>query len=406
MVSSNNYWFYLEPTTFVFKDIEKYLLYNSENGAKAIVRRNDNIDLFVYDLQNLNNLYCVNLKNYHQDKCIMSFIKVAREKYMGDIIHCAKAPIVIPPIFKCHADKPTGDLFFSEGTSLMPLLNNITFHLNGSCGQTCKYCSMYYRQFNCCYKNKEQLSFKDILLKIEHCISTSDISLNFSGGNIFQYNELDLLLNYLNQKNIKSNFYFNYLNWDVKYEKYLLYKLFYYHVFIQYPYNENKLQTLMDSIKHVKDKIHFIFIITSEEEYLLSDKIINDNNLTWNTILPFYDGSNLCFFQQNVYLDTSDLSEACPDKNIIYKRQQINVHDFGKLTIDSQGNVFANINNSKIGNISEDLTQIIYNELHSGISWKRIRNNEPCNNCIYQYICPSPSNYEQVIGKNNLCTIK
>ena len=94
------------------------------------------------------------------------------------------------------------------------------------------------------------------------------------------------------------------------------------------------------------------------------------------------------------------------DKNIIYKRQQINVHDFGKLTIDSQGNVFANINNSKIGNISEDLTQIIYNELHSGISWKRIRNNEPCNNCIYQYICPSPSNYEQVIGKNNLCTIK
>lgn len=39
-------------------------------------------------------------------------------------------------------------------------------------------------------------------------------------------------------------------------------------------------------------------------------------------------------------------------------------------------------------------------------AWRRIREEEPCNLCLYQYLCPSPSNYEAVIGKTNLCHVK
>lgn len=35
---------------------------------------------------------------------------------------------------------------------------------------------------------------------------------------------------------------------------------------------------------------------------------------------------------------------------------------------------------------------------------KRVQN--PCNACIYQWLCPSPSNYELAIGKPNLCHVK
>lgn len=49
---------------------------------------------------------------------------------------------------------------------------------------------------------------------------------------------------------------------------------------------------------------------------------------------------------------------------------------------------------------------MIYREMIEGHSWLRIRNQEPCCSCIYQWFCPSPSNYELAIGRSNLCHIK
>ena len=36
----------------------------------------------------------------------------------------------------------------------------------------------------------------------------------------------------------------------------------------------------------------------------------------------------------------------------------------------------------------------------------RVRDFTPCKDCIYQWLCPSPSNYEIVIGRSNLCYVK
>ena len=50
--------------------------------------------------------------------------------------------------------------------------------------------------------------------------------------------------------------------------------------------------------------------------------------------------------------------------------------------------------------------EIISKELEEGRSWLRIRNQAPCNTCLYQWFCPSPSNYEIAIGRPNLCHVK
>ena len=45
--------------------------------------------------------------------------------------------------------------------------------------------------------------------------------------------------------------------------------------------------------------------------------------------------------------------------------------------------------------------------MDKGKSWWKLRTNiKPCNNCLYNLLCPPISNYEYVIGKYNLCNIK
>lgn len=44
-------------------------------------------------------------------------------------------------------------------------------------------------------------------------------------------------------------------------------------------------------------------------------------------------------------------------------------------------------------------------EIEIGESWLRIRNQKTCCDCLYQYICPSPSDLDLMIGQLNLCTV-
>ena len=85
--------------------------------------------------------------------------------------------------------------------------------------------------------------------------------------------------------------------------------------------------------------------------------------------------------------------------------QKLNIQDFGKLTVMADGQIYANVNHEAIGNIKDTPHAIVYREITEGHSWLRIRDNKPCCECIYQWLCPTPSHYEDVIGKQNLCNI-
>jgi hypothetical protein len=52
------------------------------------------------------------------------------------------------------------------------------------------------------------------------------------------------------------------------------------------------------------------------------------------------------------------------------------------------------------------IQEMLFKEMSEGQSWLRIRNQVPCNDCIYQWLCSSPSDYELDIGKPNLCHVK
>jgi len=90
-----------------------------------------------------------------------------------------------------------------------------------------------------------------------------------------------------------------------------------------------------------------------------------------------------------------------------FARQAMNLYDFGKITILPNGDVYANLNHPSLGNIHvNNIQEILHKEVEEGKSWFRVRNQAPCTDCVYQWICPSPSNYEIAIGRSNLCHVK
>lgn len=401
----NKYWFYLEPSVFIFNKGNNVLFYDSDSKCRVLCSKNHKIESFVNSLLQLDNLYGICLFDSDlKDDEISNLINNLRKQYMADLLPAAEVnPIVIPPVMKCHTDQRSE----MQKTEMMPLLNELTFYVNGSCQQECAHCKDYLHQFGFCHKNKEELNFIEIKELIHKVLATiTTLKLNFNGGNIFHYTQINELLAHLQETQIKSNIYVHYLNWDSSFYKQISLCNIYTHIYVTPPINWEVIQSISTKYKDISERIKFIFVVENEDEFENLPYKIEELSINKYFIFPFYNGSNISFFENYVYTKEEDLFENGPSKREVYKRQLINLNDMGKLIISSDGYYFSNMNFPALGKITEHITQIISKEWNKDNVWKRIRKAKPCTECVYQYLCPSPSNYELVINKSNLCNIK
>jgi pseudo-rSAM protein len=148
-------------------------------------------------------------------------------------------------------------------------------------------------------------------------------------------------------------------------------------------------------------------VVSSDEDYRQAEQIVEQYPIEQYQIKPVYTGGNIAFFEENVFLVREDiLSTSMSIKDFFFK-QNMNTNDFGKINILTNGDVYANLNHPTLGNIStQSIDEIVYKELEEGKSWLRVRDQAPCNNCLYQWLCPSPSDYEVAIDRSNLCHVK
>ena len=109
----------------------------------------------------------------------------------------------------------------------------------------------------------------------------------------------------------------------------------------------------------------------------------------------------------NVFLTKEDILSAPMTIKDLFSCQAMNIYDFGKINIMPNGDAYANLNHPSLGNIYKcSLYEITQKEVEEGISWFRIRNQKPCTDCVYQWLCPTPSNYEIIIDRSNICHMK
>lgn len=381
MKTAVDYWFVIEPYVFVGIANKSVLLYNTLDGVSLESEKDEVIDLFreILKVENCGVLLLTN-ERYEQPN-INEFIQKIREKYMGDVIDVSLSkgkPVQLLPYFN-FPDKL--EIYkrhnFSPRKNVLENLSEISIHVDTTTNISKLIC---------------------FLLSIP-----GNPTFNIIGdiGKVPNYNEL---LSYLNQypspKYILC-YYDNMISLNSKYNNNFSYK-----ISIRFPLNMHKWNRLEQILFSNDLPVEYIFDVMSNDDCLQVEQIINQFKIDKYRLNPIYTGNNIRFFEDYIFLNKEDILSAKLTIKDFFTRQAINVYDYGKINITPNGDVYANLNHPLLGNIySDSIYDIVQKEIDEGKSWFRIRNQAPCNDCVYQWLCPSPSSYEIYIGRSNLCHV-
>lgn len=379
---TTNYWFKIEPYVHISIVNSNVLLYNTFDGSFIESKDIEIVKLLKETLLKENcGVVLLTAERYNLDN-IRKFIMELRAKYMGDIIDIELSkskPVQIMPFTSL---VNTQELFkkqnFPTGKKILEYLSEISIYVD---------------------YNTNIMDLNSFLKSLPN-ISTVNIIGNLK--DVANYKELLLVLDqFPSLKKITCN-YSNVISLQPKFVN-----NFSYSILINYPIDISKWNYSRRLLLNQSIPFECIFEVTSMDNYSQINKFIEEFGIEKHQLKPVYTGDNIDFFKENVFLTKDDILSTPLSISDFFINQSMNIFDFGKIAIMSNGDIYANVNYPILGNIhTHSIYEIISKELEEGRSWLRIRNQAPCNTCLYQWFCPSPSNYEIAIGRPNLCHVK
>lgn len=377
-----NYWFKIEPYVHISIVNSNVLLYNTFDGSFIESKDIEIVKLLKETLLKENcGVVLLTAERYNLDN-IRKFIMELRAKYMGDIIDIELSkskPVQIMPFTSL---VNTQELFkkqnFPTGKKILEYLSEISIYVD---------------------YNTNIMDLNSFLKSLPN-ISTVNIIGNLK--DVANYKELLLVLDqFPSLKKITCN-YSNVISLQPEFVN-----NFSYSILINYPIDISKWNYSRRLLLNQSIPFECIFEVTSMDNYSQINKFIEEFGIEKHQLKPVYTGDNIDFFKENVFLTKDDILSTPLSISDFFINQSMNIFDFGKIAIMSNGDIYANVNYPILGNIhTHSIYEIISKELEEGRSWLRIRNQAPCNTCLYQWFCPSPSNYEIAIGRPNLCHVK
>ena len=379
---TTNYWFKIEPYVNISIVNSNVLLYNTFDGSFIESKDIEIVKLLKETLLKENcGVVLLTAERYNLDN-IRKFIMELRAKYMGDIIDIELSkskPVQIMPFTSL---VNTQELFkkqnFPTGKKILEYLSEISIYVD---------------------YNTNIMDLNSFLKSLPN-ISTVNIIGNLK--DVANYKELLLVLDqFPSLKKITCN-YSNVISLQPEFVN-----NFSYSILINYPIDISKWNYSRRLLLNQSIPFECIFEVTSMDNYSQINKFIEEFGIEKHQLKPVYTGDNIDFFKENVFLTKDDILSTPLSISDFFINQSMNIFDFGKIAIMSNGDIYANVNYPILGNIhTHSIYEIISKELEEGRSWLRIRNQAPCNTCLYQWFCPSPSNYEIAIGRPNLCHVK
>ncbi len=379
---TTNYWFKIELYVHISIVNSNVLLYNTFDGSFIESKDIEIVKLLKETLLKENcGVVLLTAERYNLDN-IRKFIMELRAKYMGDIIDIELSkskPVQIMPFTSL---VNTQELFkkqnFPTGKKILEYLSEISIYVD---------------------YNTNIMDLNSFLKSLPN-ISTVNIIGNLK--DVANYKELLLVLDqFPSLKKITCN-YSNVISLQPEFVN-----NFSYSILINYPIDISKWNYSRRLLLNQSIPFECIFEVTSMDNYSQINKFIEEFGIEKHQLKPVYTGDNIDFFKENVFLTKDDILSTPLSISDFFINQSMNIFDFGKIAIMSNGDIYANVNYPILGNIhTHSIYEIISKELEEGRSWLRIRNQAPCNTCLYQWFCPSPSNYEIAIGRPNLCHVK
>lgn len=400
----NTSWFTLYENTFLWLKGNVGLVYNAENRNRFLFNLSDKIKKICDQLLDIESLYTAELieeeiNDKEINQWIHSLINI-QAGYLSLNVEFDKRPVSLMPILKVQ-----DNIEYFEGQQelgfkgkILQNLHELTFYINGSeWGNT-----EYFKQTIFPVRSNFALERSKIRSFIKNGRSLFLFNVNLV-GDIFSYSDFEELINDISELSIQLTLYIPIKEFLNNMEMIKDIKL---------PIDA-RINILVDRVFDVsllKDfplLFSLIVFVFSDKDFSLYSSIFNTFSLDMDIrLIPIYNKENLSFFKSNVFMQKEDIDNICLSKNDIFIRQALNVDDFGKLTIMPDGKVYANVNMPSLGTIDDSTYSIVYKEFTSGQSWFKLRTQAPCTNCIYQWLCPSPSNYEIVLDRPNLCSVK
>jgi hypothetical protein len=289
----------------------------------------------------------------------------------------------------------------------MDYLHFLTLQITGNCDLKCESCSNIQLQTISCSSSENELECECIERIFAQISGCNLASISIVGGNIFGYKEWDKLMVLLHQYHYCYNLYTDYRHLCIS--EVNLQEIKSLNCIVKVIVNDEFEQNILKKALLMVSDIDFelIFHISSEEQMQSAGAFCEKYQVENYTLQPVYSNFNPGFFRDFIFMDEESLMGSPISKQTIFANMTLNTIDFGKLSILANGNVYANLNFPELGNIKKDsIRDMIMIELDKGESWFRIRDKKPCSDCIYQWLCPPPSNYEIAVGKLNLCHVK
>lgn len=403
-------WLYLEPYTFISEDKDYHYFYNANAFKSISFHKNEVISPFVAELQNIDNLYSVKIRVKDlEDLRLLNFVETIQSLGLGDIIEGdLDKPIIMPPILNLQKSiERLKEHKVPIGENILSYLHEVSIYVNGTCPFDCLNCQARYKQYLCCTKSTKVLD-PALLRNFLFSIYYTGAAITLSGGNIFQYKELEEVLAIVEGIDATHTLVSDWRNIpeDLSVLSKRKKEAFRLKALVNEPADTDTVIALAQRINKLRIKQCWEISITSLPEYEKAEAL-SESLSEWAddvTIRPFYTGENISFFEECIFINQEELDNIELDRQGIFALQALNTNHFGKIIILSDGSVYANVNEKPLGHIQDSIKEMLCEELEKGTSWRRTRYNlKPCYQCRYKLICPSPSNYELAIGKNNLC---
>jgi pseudo-rSAM protein len=420
---NKSYWLYLQPFVYLSVKKDRAILYNTHNGFFREYRGNNGVMRILRKLDDIRNMYVIPLKAGAVTPEVLGFIKEIRGGFCGDIVDAAcseKKPFQFKPMPRVF--QTTRLMTFEPKLKLLQrdeieeYLEVLDIYINNECSLDCAVCKTAYKQFPHCTKKgnrKNELTLRDLNILLEELKISPIYQLNILGGNILKHSQLLDITRTLNGFSFKKDYYIHYLNaadnpgWLAAVSKEPLNTI---HLLVSLPVDKVDKEVLSKVRGKMKDsgvnyEVHFLVEASGDMDVI--ETLCAEEEPGAIHLHPYFNGRNLRFFSENIFIDKEAVIESGPGMKKIFSNMIINSLNFRRLTVMSGKDVYANPVHPKIGKLGrESIFDIVRKELVKARSWGKVRKNvAPCKGCEFNALCPPISNYEYALGKYNLCTI-
>ncbi|MFH1295780.1 MAG: TIGR04150 pseudo-rSAM protein [Bacteroidota bacterium] len=419
-MKDNPPWLFLEPYVHMLHREGALLLYNTISKTVLEFSNSRELSKLADELLDPDNGYVVPLSaSQLQDPEVQDFLHQVRQHFMGDLLdpswsECKPVNIVPEPFVK-HGLRPVPiqKSPLKPGLEVRNYLQELTLFLNAGTEPSSGPSASAYLQFSypsLVSDKEEQMELPLFRAMIDDVNLYTPTLIHISGMNLLAYPHLEEVIRKLASSPFQKKYHLLIDHWEERIIPFILaQKQTTLALYITFPSHPEPIAGYLQSLpaRKLLKRLEFNLLVSNQEELQMAQETVRMLDLTNVYFKPVYNGENLDFFRQHVFVSREEILASQPDQREVFSRISINENDFGKLSVFPAGEAYANLNDPMIGEATKSsLVQLVTQELDRGISWRRTRAGvTPCNGCLYQFLCPPISSYEIFLKRFNFCDV-